>query len=138
MPKENAVLLVGNNFERIVYEEDRKRARIVAFFNDDEENGRNREYVREVWEKVAKEVKAKKAYRDKFLIASIDQSQNEHPETLVPGKLADPMVVFYPPGTGKQRKRQRRKLNALGGSFHFDKIMKVIDDMQYDEEEEEL
>jgi len=138
MPKEEAYRITGPVFENFVLESDSERGRLVAFFNDDpKDKCQQCKEGRKVWEEVAKRVRLTGAINKKIVIAAIDQSQNEHPEKLVPGKLAQPLLVWYPPGTKAQRLKRKRVLRAPK-AFTVDKITDQIEDLIVDDEEEEL
>eukprot|EP00930_Biecheleria_cincta_P084376 TRINITY_DN73862_c0_g1_i1.p1 TRINITY_DN73862_c0_g1~~TRINITY_DN73862_c0_g1_i1.p1 ORF type:complete len:440 (-),score=70.84 TRINITY_DN73862_c0_g1_i1:306-1502(-) len=139
--KRKAGNLAAWNFDESVYEANKHLSIFVAFFNDDPKHGcQECKHGREVWEQVTKEVQATKVLRSAVWVASLDQSAHEHGEDLVAGKLAQPVIVFYPPGNAEKRKKRRRVLHQVSESFTKDSILKGIRDLVEveDEEEEEL
>lgn len=134
--QELAVRLTGESFESLVLDGEPKQARLVAFFNDDPTHNCMRcEEGRAVWESVARAVKMSGALARQVLVAAIDQSLNEHPETLVPAKVAQPMIVWYPAGSRKQRLRKRRLLSGASATLTKDNVMEELEDILLDEKE---
>lgn len=128
--------LDGSFFDTFVFDDAPERARLVAFFNDDEEDGCVKcEEGREVWEEAVKEARSKKAIDSKVDFASIDQSLNEHSEFSVPHKLGQPMVMWYPRGSRRQRERGRRNIMALAQDFKAPKILESVEDLILEMEE---
>lgn len=139
--KRKAGHLAAWNFDESVYEANKHMNILVAFFNDDPKHDcKQCKHGREVWEQVAKEVQGTTVLRNAVWLASLDQSANEHSEDLVAGKLAQPVIVFYPPGNAEKRKKRRRVLHQASTSFTKDHVLKVIRDLveDGDQEEEEL
>jgi len=133
------------NFEEFVYNTDQNSGVLVAFFNDDPKH--ECEHCvrgREVWDSLAKEMELKKKEFKHMILASLDQSANEHGETLVPGKMAGPMVVWYPPSkTGEQRRKSKQIMHSWStppSAFEKDVILEKIRDLveQLNDEREEL
>lgn len=125
--------LTGLDFESVVYDTDPKQARIVAFFNDNPEHNCMRcADGRTVWESVARAVQGTRSLADKVLVASIDQSLNQHPETSIAAKIAQPMIVWYPAGSRKHRLRKRRVLAGVSASFTREAILEEIEDILLD------
>mmetsp|Transcript_16742 Transcript_16742/g.36729 ORF Transcript_16742/g.36729 Transcript_16742/m.36729 type:complete len:454 (-) Transcript_16742:29-1390(-) len=137
-PKSASQRLIGTTFEALVFQSSPQKGRLVAFFNDDAEDGcENCPRGHQVWEEFAEKVLLTKTLREKVDIMMIDQSQNEHPETRVPGKVAEPMVMWYPRGTAVQRRKKRRRLDQMTKNFHVDGLWQSLEDLLIDEDENE-
>merc|ERR1712048_1132225 len=90
------------------------KIKLVAFFNDQKEGSCFEcTHGRKVWERAASLVKLNKKLSSRVELMAIDQGLNEHPETIVPGKIAQPQVIYYPPGKEKERRKKRRRLEFL-------------------------
>jgi len=139
-PKGHATHLTGLNFESVVYDEDPQKARLVAFFNmDPKHNCENCLRDFGTWEQIAKRVAMTGALRAKVIIAAIDQSSNEHSEVKIAGKLAQPALMWYPPGSRSSRFKKRRRMDALATVWGEEDIIKGIEDEieKMDDEEED-
>lgn len=130
--------LMSWNFETFVYHTvNHSQGVLVAFFNDNPDHGcKECKRGREVWDEVEREVKGTKERKKRLVIASLDQSANEHSEVLVPNKLAQPIIVWYPPGTPEKRKKGKRVLHSVT-KFSQEPLLKTIDNLIDDLEDEE-
>jgi len=139
-PSEATLRIAGVNFDKTVLEEDPKIGKLVAFFNDDPLDGCEMcAEGRKVWEEVAQHVKSHRGLAGKVVIAALDQSKNEHPETLVPQKVAQPLVVYYPPGPNPAKRwKKRRILSRMAERFFKDPLIEIIEDMVMDSDNDEL
>uniref|UniRef100_A0A7S0FTI4 Thioredoxin domain-containing protein n=1 Tax=Pyrodinium bahamense TaxID=73915 RepID=A0A7S0FTI4_9DINO len=132
---EFALRITGPSFEEVVYEQDPGRHLFLAFFNDDPEDGcQTCERSRAIWEEVAREVASRKALRTKVRIAAIDQSLNEHPESRIPGKLGEPLLMWYPPGLREVRAKGSKNLEAMAALWTKEALLSKIDDLLMDYE----
>mmetsp|Transcript_48345 Transcript_48345/g.90509 ORF Transcript_48345/g.90509 Transcript_48345/m.90509 type:complete len:437 (-) Transcript_48345:32-1342(-) len=128
--------LVSWRFEDEVFQAPRSMRVLVAFFNDPSKGCEDCERGKEAWEAVQKEVRFSRRLREKFRLLSLDQSRNEHPEQLVPGRIAQPMVVNYPPGSASQRRKRRHLLHGLT-RITKEGVLEVLSDLLEEEEEGE-
>lgn len=102
----------------------REKHVLVAFLDVDcLERGRT------VWDAVAKAVQMSQRMRQLFELYWLDQSRDEHPENLVPGRLGEPMVMYYPPGSKK------RVLHQMSRSFDKESILEMLEDLAADSDE---
>jgi len=132
--------LKGTDFEDKVFGAAKEVGLLVAFFNDDPADGcKQCVHARKVWDDVAKEVAGTRSLQN-IVIASLDQSTNEHPEKIVANKLGQAVVVWYPPGKPDHRRKRRQVLHAFSEQFSFEPIMTKVKDIAFDiaEEGEEL
>lgn len=120
--------LTGATFDKFVFDEDPKKIRLVAFFDNASYCIECGPRERETWERVAKHVERHRGLAKKVSLAMLDQSVNEHPESLVPGKIAQPMLVWYPAGSRAQRERNRRKVEQFSAAFEYDNIIENLED----------
>jgi len=129
--------LAAWNFEEEIYEwPDKSQGILVAFHMTDTTHGCVEcERNMAVWAEVQKEVRGTGTLKKRFTIATMDQSLNEHGEKLVPGKLAQPLVVWYPPGTPEKR-RKTKKVRDIA-TWTKDAIMQQIRDLLEEVEEGE-
>eukprot|EP00928_Gymnodinium_smaydae_P047654 TRINITY_DN3180_c0_g1_i1.p2 TRINITY_DN3180_c0_g1~~TRINITY_DN3180_c0_g1_i1.p2 ORF type:complete len:463 (+),score=121.45 TRINITY_DN3180_c0_g1_i1:45-1391(+) len=125
-PREIARRLTGNTFDEAVFDEEPLKSKLVVFFNDEPSDGcQDCVAVRKTWDLVAKKVQNTKKLASKLELMTIDQSMNEHSETLVAAKLAQAILVWYPPGTRKVRQRKRMQI-TLPRSQDPDDIVEFI------------
>jgi len=136
-PKDLAKRISGPEFEQLVYESDPKMMKLVLFSNDDPaDDCKDCVAGRKVWEATAKIILRKKELSSRVELLAIDQSANEHPESLIPGKIAQPLIVYYPPGKAKARKTKRRKLDKFTEKLPMDSaeaLVELIEDLIMDE-----
>jgi len=128
--------LASFTFDEQVFKAPKRRGTLVAFFNDASVGCADCERGREAWRSVQKEVLLTRRLRERLRLFALDQSRNEHGEQLVPGRLAQPMAVYYPPGTSAQRKKRRRVMHKMSEHFTKEGILEVINDLLEDEDEE--
>lgn len=110
---------------------------LVAFVNDPADGCAACTEGRAIWESVIKAVKLNSQLRKRFQLFWLDQSRDEHPEKLVPGRLGQPMVVYYPPGDASKRRKKTMLLHKMSASFFKDSILEMLDDMLEDQEDGE-
>jgi len=110
---------------------------LVAFVNDPADGCAACTEGRVIWESVIKAVKLNSQLRKRFQLFWLDQSRDEHPEKLVPGRLGQPMVVYYPPGDASKRRKKTMLLHKMSASFFKDSILEMLDDMLEDQEDGE-
>ncbi|CAE7739015.1 unnamed protein product [Symbiodinium pilosum] len=128
--------LVSWTFDEEVLRAPKKIGAFVAFFNNASAGCDECVRGREVWQSVQKEVRLTRQLRDRLRLYAFDQSRNEHGEQLVPGRLAQPLVMYYPPGTAAHRKKRRRVMHKMSEHFNKDSILEVINDLLEEEDEE--
>lgn len=125
------------DFEEKVFKADPKTAVLVAFMNAPEDGCAACTEGRSVWASVMHAVQLKSQLRKRFQILWLDQSRDEHPEELVPGRLGQPMVVYYPPGDASKRRKRKMLLHRMSQSFFKDYIIEMLEDMLEDQEDGE-
>ena len=123
------------DFEQRVFHADRHLGILVAFMNAPEDGCETCREGREVWDSVMREVQLSSRLRKHFQLYWLDQSRDEHCENLVPGRLAQPVVMYYPPGDEKRRKKKKMLLHKMSGSFFKDSIIEMLEDIIEDQEE---
>ncbi|CAJ1430869.1 unnamed protein product [Effrenium voratum] len=130
--------LRAGDFEREVYGAEKGLGVAVVFVNDPKDGCKACADGREVWESVQQQVRLNSQLRKRLRLLLLDQSRNEHPEQLVPGRLGQPLVVFYPPGSAAQRRKRRQVMHALSESFYKEAILEKLQDLVEDVEEDLL
>lgn len=126
------IRLTSDSFEDLVFNGDAKKPVLVAFFNDHPDDGcRDCERARVVWEAFARKAHQERRLQQ-VVIADIDQSVNEHPEDKIPQRLAQPMVVWYPPGTAKQRSKRRQVLWDMSQGWTEESLLEKFKDRVVD------
>ncbi|CAJ1328860.1 unnamed protein product [Effrenium voratum] len=129
--------LRAGDFEREVYGAEKGLGVAVVFVNDPKDGCKACADGREVWESVQQQVRLNSQLRKRLRLLLLDQSRNEHPEQLVPGRLGQPLVVFYPPGSAAQRRKRRQVMHALSESFYKEAILERLQDLVEDVEASE-
>ena len=115
--------------------EDPSKGVLVAYMNAPEDGCEACTEGRSVWASVMHALQLNSRLRKNFQLFWMDQSRDEHPEDLVPGRLGQPMVVYYPPGNAAKRRKRKMLLHRMSQSFSKDSIMEMLEDMLEDEEE---
>lgn len=134
--KREAGQLKSWDFESSVFRAEKGLGVLVAFMNAPEDGCQMCKEGRAVWDAVMHELKLNRKLRKHFQLYWLDQSRDEHPEKLVPGRLAQPMVTYYPPGNEQKRKKRKMLLHKMSGSFYKDSIIEMLEDMMEDQEEQ--
>eukprot|EP00438_Fugacium_kawagutii_P004595 Skav228986 [mRNA] locus=scaffold127:72134:72901:+ [translate_table: standard] len=126
------------DFEEKVLKADPKKGVLVAFMNDEQDGCTACTEGRAVWSSVLHTLQLNSQLRKHFEVFWLDQSRDEHPEKLVPGRLGQPMVLYYPPGDESKRWKRKRLLHSMSESFSKDSIIEKLEDMLEDFDPDEL